>query len=182
MKKLISLCLLILLLNAFSMAQINKNIGAGYFGHLITHPGIVLEYEWEFVHNEKVSTPLRLDLGMYVHPRNHIGIFADLNYGVRKTFGSGLFLEESIGVGVLESVLNGDAVYAPVDDGQLEEISRFTPPNLMPSVTFGIGYDLSKKSDSSTMVWLRPKLYWQFPHKTSSTFHPALQVGVTRRL
>lgn len=162
-------------------AQTNKNIGVGYFGHTVTHPGVVLEMEWEKMYSDKISIPLRLDLGFYVHPRNHVGLFVDVNYGLRQYFKSGIFLEESIGVGILQSFLHSDDTYQVDDSGNVSEASTANPPDFMPSITFGIGYNLTKNTDQHNLIWLRPKLAWQVPHKTSSTYHPALQIGYTHK-
>ena len=47
MKKLYILALSILAVATGAFAQTNFNIGGGYFGQTVTHPGIVLEAELE---------------------------------------------------------------------------------------------------------------------------------------
>ncbi len=163
-------------------AQTHMNLGAGYFGQTVTYPGIVLEFEMEKMHSEKVSLPVRLDLGFYVHPRNHSGLFADVNFGFRRYFNSGFFLEESVGFGVLQSIVQSDGVYEVDNSGVVSETSGIYPPDFMPSLTLGIGYNFTHGSGTQNLIWLRPKLYWQIPHKTTSTFTPALQIGFTHTI
>ena len=163
-------------------AQTNLNIGGGYFGQTVTHPGFVLEAELEHMFSENASIPIRLDAGYYVHPRNHTGLFLDLNAGFRRYFNSGLFLEESVGIGVLQSFLHSDAVYKVDDSGIVSEASRVNPAQFMPSLTLGIGYNLTQGSGKQNLIWLRPKLYWQVPHKTLSTYNFAVQVGFTHTI
>jgi len=163
-------------------AQTHVNIGGGYFGQTITHPGFVMEAELEHMFSEHVSLPVRLDAGYFVHPRNHSGLFLDLNAGFRRYFISGLFLEESVGVGVLQSFLHSDAVYQVDESGNVSEASRANPVQFMPSLTLGIGYNLTKDSGTRNLIWLRPKLYWQVPHKTLSTYNFAVQVGFTHTI
>ena len=163
-------------------AQTNINVGGGYFGHTVTHPGVVFELERERMFSENASLPVRLDLGFYVHPRNHTGLFLDLNFGFRRYFKSGLFLEESVGIGILQSFLHSDAVYQVDEGGRVSEASRAYSPDFMPSLTLGIGYNLTKGAGTQNLIWLRPKLYWQVPHKTTATFHPALQLGFTHTI
>jgi len=182
MKNIVLSAALFLTCTVSNFAQINTNIGGGYFGHMGTHPGFVLEIEKEHTFSEKASIPVRIDLGCYVHKRNHNGLFVDINYGFRRYYKSGFFLEESIGFGVLFSTLNGDGVYEVDDNGVVSEVSSFNQPDLMPSVTLGIGYDLSRNSDSKNLVWLRPKLAWQFPHKLSSLYTPSVQLGYTHTI
>jgi hypothetical protein len=163
-------------------AQTNLNIGGGYFGHFLTHPGAVLEIESERVFSEQASLPVRLDIGLYSHPRNHTGLFMDLNYGYRKYFKSGIFLEESVGIGVLKPFLNSDGVFEVDDSGNISESSRAMPVDLLPSLTLGMGYNLSKNGTSRNLVWMRPKIAWQIPHKTSSLYHISMQIGFTRTI
>ena len=87
-------------------AQTHVNIGGGYFGKHGTYPGLVLEAELEHMFSEKASLPLRIDMGLFVQPRHSTGLFLDLNAGFRRYFKSGLFLEESVGFGVLETFLH----------------------------------------------------------------------------
>lgn len=182
MKKIFWLSIFIISFLGTTEAQTNINIGAGYFGHTVTHPGVVLEFEIEKMYSEKASLPIRVDLGFYSHPRNHNGLFLDINAGFRQYFKSGFFLEESIGIGVLGSILNSDGVYKVNDEDEILEASRFNKPDLIPSITFGIGYNLSKQSNKQSLIWLRPKIFWQYPHKTTSTFNPVIQFGFTHTL
>ena len=165
-----------------AQAQSNFNVGAGYFGHTATYPGIVLEAEWESLVSEKASIPLRVDIGMYFHKRYHTGIFADVNYGFRQYFKSGFYLEESIGVGVLTSFLSNDATYEVNDAGEVKGASGFSSIDFMPSITLGLGYNVTKNRDVANYIWLRPKLFWQYPHKTTSTYNIAVQVGYTHTI
>ena len=182
MKKNITIAIVILFASInITLAQNRINIGAGYFGQTITYPGVVFEVEFEKVYSEKVSLPIRLDLGFYNHQRNHTGIFLDLNFGYRKYFKNGLVLEESVGFGVLQTILN-DPTFSVDDQNNVEEVSRFNNPDVIPSVTLGIGYNLSHKKEKLNMLWVRPKLYWQYPQKKSLVFGAALLIGFTHSL
>jgi len=182
MKKILLTITIITGLSLSLKAQDNIKIGAGYFGQTVTYPGLVLEFEKEEMHSEKASMPVRFDIGIYYHKRHTTGVFAEVNYGFRRYFKSGIFLEESIGFGVMQTMLSGDAVYQVDDNGNVTESNRFNKPDLMPSISLGLGYDLSKGKEKKTLVWLRPKIYWQFPERTSSVFNPAVQFGVTHRI
>jgi len=163
-------------------AQTNVNIGGGYFGKHGTYPGFVIETEVEHMYSDKASLPLRIDMGLFVQPRHSTGIFLDLNAGFRRYFKSGLFLEESVGIGVLETFLQSDAVYQVDESGNVSEDSRANPPVFMPSVSLGIGYNLTQGSGKQNLVWLRPKIYWELPHWELSTYAFALQVGYSRTI
>ncbi len=163
-------------------AQTRLNLGGGYFGQTLSHPGVVLEFELEHSYSERASVPVRFDLGAYVHPRYHTGLFLDANVGFRQYFRSGLFVEEGIGAGILESWVHSDQVYMVDDAGSVTETSRINPPDFMPSLTLGLGYNLTRDSEKGNLIWLRPKIYWQVPYKNSSTYNFALQVGFTHTL
>jgi hypothetical protein len=182
MNRIYILTLSLLLISGGTFAQTNYNIGGGYFGQTVTHAGIVLEGEMEKMYSENACIPIRLDLGFYVHPRNHSGLFLDLNAGFRRYFKSGLFLEESIGVGILGSFLHSDGVYEVDESGTVTEAPRSNPPDFMPSLTLGIGYNLTQGSEKQNLIWLRPKIYWQIPHKTTDTYNFAVQLGFTHSL
>lgn len=179
--------LLIITINLFLLsnelkAQTNMNVGGGYYGQTATHSGFVLEFGLEQVHSEKVTTPFRVDFGFFHHPRNHNGLFADANYGFRYKFKSGLYLEESLGAGILMSFLNSDGIYEVDDNGNVSEGSRFSTLDFMPSITLGLGYYIDKNGENKNHFWFRPKLYWQYPHKTTSTYNFVLQLGFTHKL
>jgi len=163
-------------------AQTKLNIGAGYFGHTLVHPGLIVEGEMEFGATDAASIPLRISVGSFVHNRNQYGIFLDAGIGFRQYFKSGIFLEENVGVGLIESLLHSDAVYQVDENGNISEGSRWMPLDLMPSLTLGLGYNLTQGSDMRNLVWMRPKIYWQSPHKNSSTFALALQLGYTHTI
>lgn len=163
------------------IAQMNKNLGGGYFGHTITHPGVVLEFELEKMQSEKMSLPMRFNLGYYHHPRYHDGMFFDFNFGTRRYFENGLFIEQSIGIGVIETIMNED-VFEVDDNGNVSKASRFNEPDFMLSITLGLGYNLTKKKESFNALWIRPKVFWQVPYKKSAVFHPVVQFGFTHRL
>lgn len=182
MKKTLIIVSLITGLSLSMNAQENIKVGGGYFGQIVTYPGLVLEFEKEEMQSEKVSIPVRIDIGFYYHKRHTTGVFAEVNYGFRRYFQSGLFLEESIGLGVMQTMLSGDAVYSVDDQGSVVESNRFNQPDIMPSITLGLGFDLSKGKEKQTLVWLRPKIYWQFPERTSSVFNAAVQLGFTHTI
>lgn len=179
MKKICLFFILLVTLSGQSDAQNNQKIGFGYFGNTLTYPGVVLEYELEKMFTEKASLPFRADIGFYYHKRYNTGLFADFNLGFRRYFDSGIFLEESIGFGIITTFVSSDNVYTFDDQGRLSETSRYATTDLMPSITLGIGYDVSKGKERKKLIWVRPKVFWQFPHKTTSFYNVALQVGYT---
>ena len=182
MKRFILINLVLALTISATYAQRNFNVGGGYFGHTLTHPGIVLEAEWEHMYTQGASLPLYVGLGAYLHPRNHYGTFLEAGAGLRQYTHSGFFFEERVGVGVLQTFLHSDGVYEVDDSGQVTEGSRANQPDFMPSVSLGLGYNFSRGEARQNLLWLRPKLYFQMPYKTGANYHLALQLGFTHTL
>lgn len=174
--------IIVLFLTVVSVAlvQADLNLGGGYFAHVLSHPGFLVEAEVESTGSTGVSLLARAGLGAYVQPRYHAGMLIDASTGMRREFDSGLFIEETIGFGVLLSALNSEGVYTVADDGTVSEAGRMNPIDLTASAGIGIGFRFPTKSGASLLVWARPKIFWQFPHKHTSTFNPILQVGVSR--
>ena len=161
--------------NASSQSRFNG--GIGYYGEHLSHPGVVLEFELEPFIAEGFSLPLRADAGFHSNPDYRAFTF-DVHKGFRKYFRSGLFLEQSIGVGVInKSYLTN---YWYVDEySQVAAHGNRAVWGFMPSVTFGTGYDLSKEKEGSELIWIRPKLYWDLGFRDLYLPYWALQIGFT---
>lgn len=173
MKKLIIIIILSLPILGFSQSW---TAGAGYFGHTATYPGVVLELDREQNLSQQFTMHARLNLGFYHHKRYNNGVFTDISYGFRVTRPSGLYLEQYVGAGLLQTILSADGVYSIDGNGELVEESKLGNLEFMPSIQLGIGYQVNE--DFS--LWLRPKLFWQVPHKTSSLYNVAVMVGVSK--
>lgn len=182
MKKLSIIYTLIILASLHVMSQSKINIGAGYFGNTLVYPGLMVEGEMEFSATDVASIPLRISAGTYLQPRSHNGFFLDVGVGFRKYFRQGLFIEENIGIGVFDHFVHSDAAYRVEENGTVSETSRRMPASLMPSFTAGIGYDLTHGSGIRNLIWMRPKISWQYPVKNASIYSLALQVGYTHTI
>lgn len=174
--------LLFLLSYSSVQAQKSLNLGLGYFGETATHPGLVAHLEVEKSQSKKVSTLFRADLGAYVHPRNHTGVFADVHAGLRRYRSSGIFTEQYLGLGTMLSFLNGDGVFQRDENGNIRRVSSFANLDIMPSVTLGIGYNFNQDSDGANLIYFRPKVFWQLPFNNLALPHFALQVGFIHRI
>ena len=174
--------IIILLLIAapwFANAQ-NQHIhsfGLGYFGEILTHPGLVLEYEIEHPQSDRFSLISKSNLGYYNHARNHQAIFLEGQLGLKRNLNTHWFLENAIGIGVMLPWLNAP-VYKVSDQGEVQESSKSMNPDFMPSFSLGIGYDFNT-GERKNAVWLRPKIFWQYPYNTLPLPHIAMQIGYT---
>jgi len=156
-------------------AQTNFSAGVGYYGENVTNPGVVLEFEYERYYTEDLSLPLRVDFGFHSNP-DYNAWTIDLHKGFRKYFKSGLFLEQSVGVGLIAKGYKTD--YWFYDDyANAIAHGNTTVIGFMPSVTAGVGYDLSKNKEGQDLLWVRPKVYWDLGMRGLYLPYFALQVG-----
>ncbi len=159
-------------------AQTRLKAGIGYFGENVSNPGFVLEFEYEKQHSELFSLPLRGDVAYYSNPDYH-AFSIDLHKGFRNYFVFGLFVEQSIGVGIIAKSFKEDSYW--YHDQYFNSISHgnTTIWGFMPSVTLGAGYDLSRDKIGAQLIWIRPKIYWDLGFRGLHLPYTALQVGYT---
>lgn len=176
-----ALILLVIIASRLSTtAQTNFNYGGGYFGETITYPGIIVELEREKFHADYFSTPVKLNIGFYNHPRSHNALFLDIHEGFRRySKTKKWYFEQSVGFGIMLSFYNED-VWHVDDQGNVTTVSKFANLDYMPSITFGVGYNLTPNKNSSNFLWLRPKVFWQIPFNSLALPHLAIQLGYTR--
>ena len=164
-------------ISAHTNAQSLINAGIGYFGENGINPGVVLEFEHEKFHTDDFSLPLRADLGIYFK-EDYQAFFLDIHKGFRKYFGSGFFIEQSIGVGLIGKSYNTNYWY--IDDYAYSvPHGNTTVLGFMPSVTFGIGYNLYREKEGNDLIWLRPKVYWDLGFRGLQLPYSAVQLGYT---
>ena len=177
MKRIILILSVVAVSHMAADAQTRLSAGAGYYGENVNHPGVVLELEHEPFFTEDFSLPNRLDFGFHSNP-DYNAWTIDLHKGFRKYFKSGLFLEQSIGVGVIGKTFKTDYWY--VDDySQVVAHGNKSVWGFMPSLTAGAGYDLSKDKEGSNLIWVRPKVYWDLGFRSLYLPYWALQIGFT---
>jgi hypothetical protein len=177
MKKSILLWAALVVIQLHTTAQTRISAGAGYYGENVTNQGIVLEFEIEKFHTGSFSLPLRTDLGFHSNP-DYQAITLDIHKGFRKYFDSGLFLEQSLGAGVITKSYKGNYWYI---DKYLRPIPHGNKAVLgfMPSATAGAGYNFSKNDEGSDLIWVRPKIYWDLGFRGLNLPYWALQIGFT---
>ncbi len=173
---------ILLLISLSANAQTKLNLGGGYFGENITYPGMIAEFEYEKFHTGKFSTPLKIDIGFYNHPRSHSALLIDLHEGFRMyTKNQRWYFEQSIGLGAMLSFYNED-IWHVDETGNVARVSSFANVDFMPSVTFGCGFNLTPNNETAHFIWIRPKLFWQLPYNNLATVHTALMIGYSYNL
>lgn len=149
----------------------NFKISGGYFGEMISHPGVSVAVEKEKVYAGKAGVSSYLELGYYHHPRNHDSWFIGINHGLKQYSGKSFFTEQYLGIGMIADYYNED-IWHIDDNGNAARVSKFGNFNFMPSVILGAGYLKGRYS-----FWVRPRLFWQLPYNNLALPHLAVQAG-----
>ncbi|MCH8902970.1 MAG: hypothetical protein IIA45_03535 [Bacteroidetes bacterium] len=161
-----------------SYSQILFSGAIGYFGENITSTGFVLEAEYEEFFRKYSSLPLRFDLGYYSGPDYNVALF-DVHKGHRKHYHLGYYFEESAGIGImLTGYKGGTGVYVDKFGNTLLH-GNVAQWSFLPSLTFGIGYNVTKKKKTQNLIWIRPKMYWNLGFRGIKQPYAALQIGYT---
>jgi hypothetical protein len=178
MKKILVILIILTGIHIQTNAQTRINAGIGYYGESITNPGFVLEFESEKMLRDDFSLPLRGDLGYHSNP-DFNAITIDIHKGFRKYFGSGLFLEQSVGIGfITKSFKEANYWYSDKHANSIPHGNKAIL-GFMPSVTAGIGYNFPKNKDGADLIWIRPKVYWDLGFRGFHLPYWALQIGYT---
>ena len=162
-------------------AQSRLNLGGGYYGENITSPGIVLEFEYEKFFTEDLSLPLRADLVFFTTPEYN-ALVVDIHKGFRKYFKSGISIEQSVGIGLISSFYTLESIWFVDKYGNSVLYSEGANLGVMPSVTIGVGYNLTPGKSKTNTIWLRPKVYWNLGVRGFNLPYAAIQVGYTYNL
>ena len=100
---------------------------------------------------------------------------AELERGYRKYFSNNRFyLEQAFGMGVMVSFYN-EQIWAEVDNSSVRYIGDGPGTDIMLSVAFGGGLNVSK--DSQNYLWIRSKFSFPMPTRELSKPYIGFQVG-----
>ncbi len=152
-------------------------IDVGYFGDFLTHPGAVIRGDFVLgrgVHRLVIAA----ELGSYGHPGDDIGLFLGASVGYRVVSRFGLFGEAAAGAGWLQTFVEGD-LYQRAPDGSVATIHDGGHAAFMPSLSLSAGWDLSRRSSLPLAIYLRPRVFWQYPENTQWLLHAGVEVGLT---
>lgn len=178
MKKSAIILVIFLGFTSAGMAQRNISVGAGYNSITFSSPGFLVEVEYEKLHSEEFSIPVQLRSGYHSDREGNDMFFMELHRGYRKSYQSGLFLEQSFGAGIMLSHYQ-EYPYYEAENGNTGFFPNGRGWDFVPSVTVGTGYHVKYNDGASGKVWLRPKVYWKLPLSQPSQPRFALQCGYT---
>ncbi len=165
-------------IQAQSQPRADFSIGGGYYGETIFHPGVVLQAERDHRLSNRISIPLRFDVGYYMHKRSHESLFADVASGLRIHLGKHTrgYVGIGGGLGLMNNWYNSDSgVYEVGDDGVVSKASNFAGTFFAPSANLEFGCHLTK--DKANSIWFRPKFIAQMGVNENTLWHYAFEIG-----
>lgn len=177
MNKIVFLCCHLMMLALVSQAQSKFNIGVG-----VTYkPGILLEFEMENPVNENLSLPLRSSAGFF-HTSDYNALTLEISKGFRQYTSSGLFFEQSLGLGAIASFYTIESIWYYDKYGNVIRYKDGANWGFMPSASAACGYNLSRDEGSAGYIWVRPKLYWNLGFRGLNLPYSSVQIGYTYNL
>jgi hypothetical protein len=162
-------------------AQVDDRPGqavhVAYLGEMLTHPGVSVGYERYLGNDSRFQVFLRANLGFYHHYRNNNTFMLSLESGFRRNFRSGIFLEQSLGVGYFYRQTHGDGQFAVNEDGSIVEKNSLGSCFLPFLANVGIGYHFQTKR-AQISPFIRPNFYWKMPFNETPNMQMAVMAGI----
>ena len=157
------------------------HLSLAYYGEAFSHPGFTVGFQ------PQLSTgPIHLmwvgpELGFYVHPKNHVALWAEVQFGNRLTDPRGFFGELVVSVGYLHTWVDGP-VYSYDDSQDVVKLENRGWPHLRPSFSFGLGHDFSVSHNAPVAWFLRLNVFAELPFNYASLTHLSIHSGLVIRL
>ena len=159
-----------------------QSLRLAYFGETAAHYGLRGAYELHFASSvSKRSAAARVlygSLGVagYRHPQNHIGVIVSPEIGFRRIGKKGALFEFSLSPAYFRYFLEGKT-YEAATDGNFNRV-RFAGGNaFMPTISIGVGHDLSVRKKVPLAWYVRLNVMQQRPYNTSNLIRFALEAG-----
>jgi hypothetical protein len=155
-----------------------KRLGYSFFGQGGINPGATVSYEKILLSNDHLQLLEGAKAGIYFHYRNNTGFFLMIQSGARFRLFRRLWFEHFVGIGYLQTFLNGGDAYFVNASGQIQKASKIGNPHFMPSYSFGLSY----KASARTSFHVRPMIYWEIPFGRTSLVQYSFEAGVSFKM
>jgi len=161
MKRLILINTIILSTALGAFSQKNLNAEFGLLLNRVENPGFNATIDFETSHSDAFSLKSKFETGFIIGQDYNSLSFA-LSRGFVKYFNSGFAVEQSIGIGTMANFYKVESIWYFDAYGNVTRYKDGSNWGLMPVISMGIGYDLTKKKDTRNIIWLKPSAYWNF--------------------
>lgn len=152
-------------------------VHVAYLGETLTHPGLSVGYEKHLNDESRFQVFVRANVGFYHHYRNNNTYMFTLETGYRRNFNSGLFLEQSLGLGYFYRKIHSDGQFAVNDNGSIVEKKSLGNSFLPFVANVGVGYHFQTKK-AQISPFLRPNFYWKMPFNETPNMQMSLMAGI----
>lgn len=154
---------------------------AAYAGELLTHPGATVGLTrvlarsdtWSGFRHSLVLTP---EIGVYDHPRNHVGAFVEAALGWRLSHRRGATFSVQVGAGYLHTWLDGP-VYR-VDDMGVHKVHDAGRPHLMLALPFELAWRAPPIGERWLCPFLRLMPFVRYPYNGTFLPQALVELGV----
>ncbi|MCU0353182.1 MAG: hypothetical protein MUD08_05495 [Cytophagales bacterium] len=159
-----------------------QSLRVGYYGETVTHYGLRTAYEQTVLsglNENKGSSHIlyaAVGLAVYRHPHNHIGLILSPELGYRRTGRRGGLFEVSVAPAYFRYFLDGQT-YRVNKSGDFERVRWAGGNAFLPTVSVGIGRDLSVRRNIPLAWYTRLNLMQQRPYNTSRLTRFSLEAG-----
>ena len=160
-----------------------QSLRLSYYGETVTHYGLKIAYErplWQQLKARNQATKqvlLAPGLAAYRHPHNHLGFILSPELTYRRVGRRGGLFDLSVAPAYFRYFLDG-TTYQINQTGDFERVRRAGGSAFMPTVSVGIGRDLSVKHHLPLSWYTRLNLMQQRPYNTSQLIRFSLEVGL----
>ncbi|KAA0992453.1 hypothetical protein [Dyadobacter aurulentus] len=158
-----------------------QSLRLAYFGETVTHYGLRGAYEMPIGTSVSAGNAKRMlygSLGIagYRHPQNHIGVIVSPEIGFRRIGKRGALFEFALSPAYFRYFLEGKTFEATAD-GDFNRL-RFAGGNaFLPTLSLGVGHDLSIRKNLPLAWYVRLNVMQQRPYNTSNLMRFALEAG-----
>ncbi|CCH54169.1 hypothetical protein BN8_03314 [Fibrisoma limi BUZ 3] len=155
----------------------------GYYGETVTHYGLKAAYERSLhsyvkQRNRACKTFLFAPgLALYRHPANHYGMIISPEFAYRRIGRRGGMVEVGIAPAYFRYFLDAKT-YKVADNGEFRRVPMAGGDAFLPTVSVGVGRDLSVRRTVPLMWFTRLNLMQQRPYNTSSLLRFSLEAGI----
>ena len=157
---------------SFTQAQHNYRLGASAGIIQFADPNLDFSIEISKQLNESMSIFNRADLGFAYRYEDYFTASFGITRGYRLMLTDVLFLEQSLGLGLMKSFYNED-VWHVKDNRSRRYIPGSANLDLCPSIEAAMGF----KTKNGSLLSIRPQVFWQL--STRQLSEPFLDLQLT---
>ena len=185
---LLPLFILVLLLGNFPARA--QHLRLAYYGETMLHYGVKAGVDFALLEKSKVKKnestirkAFRFNPGVafYRHPQNHTGLIVSPEFTYQRMGKRGGLFEAGFSPSYFRYFLSG-TTYRVASSGEFQKVTLAGGNAFLPTLSVGVGKDLSVKRNLPFAWYSRLNLSVQYPYNASYLPRFALEVGIRKKL